>query len=83
MEEEQVFTIPLRDARKTQSHKRAAKAVKIVKKFLKKHMKVSEVKISSELNQKIWSQSAGNPPSKIRVRANKITGEVAEAFPLE
>lgn len=83
MEEEQVYTIPLRDARKTHRNKRAAKAVKLVKEFLKKHMKVDEVKVSSELNQEIWNRSAENPPSKIRVRANKITGEMAEALPLE
>lgn len=83
MEEEQVYTIPLRDARKTQKQKRAAKAVKLVKQFIKKHANVSEVKISSDLNQKIWSQSAGDPPARVRVRAVKRSERVAEVSPLE
>lgn len=39
MEEEQVYTIPLRDARKTQKKKKAAKAAKLVKQFVKNTQK--------------------------------------------
>lgn len=83
MEEEQVYTIPLRGARKSERNKRAGKAVRLVKNFLKKHMNVKEVKIDSGLNQKIWAQGAEKPPSKVRVRAVKIDPELAEAYSLE
>lgn len=83
MEEEQVYIIPLRETRETKRNKRAAKAVKIVEKFLKKHMNVDEVKIDSDLNQKIWGQGVENPPSQVRVRAVKRSENVVEASSLE
>lgn len=83
MEEEQVYTIPLRDARKTQKKKKAAKAAKLVKQFVKKHAKVDEVKISSDLNQKIWNQGSENPPAKVRVRVNKLPEGIAEVSSIE
>ncbi|KXB02378.1 50S ribosomal protein L31 [candidate division MSBL1 archaeon SCGC-AAA261F17] len=69
MPEEQVYTIPLKDARKTQKQKRAARAAKLVKEFLKRHMKSEIVNLDQELNNQLWKHSAGNPPPKIRVKA--------------
>ena len=83
MEEEQVFTIPLRGVKETQRKKRAAKASRIVKEFLKKHLKVEKVKISSKLNEIIWEKGAEKPPSKVQVRVNKVSDELAEAEALE
>ncbi len=51
--------------------KRAARAVKFVKAFVRRHAKVPEdyrIKVRPELNELLWSQGAGNPPSKLRVR---------------
>lgn len=83
MEEEQVYTIPLRDAKKAKRKKRAAKAAKKVKEFLKKHMNASEVKIQSDLNEKIWARGAEKPPAKVRVRAIRQEDNVIEASTLE
>ena len=83
MEEEQVYTIPLRDAQKAERQKRAATAIRLVKDFVKKHTKVDEVKIGSNLNKKIWNKGAEKPPAKVRVRINKTTAGVAEVSSLE
>lgn len=83
MEEEQVFTISLSDAKKAKRRKRSAKAVKIVKEYLKKHLKVKEVKIDDSLNREIWNRGIERPPAQIRVRAIKLSDETAEAFSLE
>lgn len=83
MEEEKVYTIPLRDALKSARKDRAAKAVKIVKEYLKKHLNVNEVNINPDLNGEIWERGAEKPPSKIRVRATKQSPELAEATSLE
>lgn len=83
MEEEQVFTISLSDAKKAKRRKRSAKAVKIVKEYLKKHLKVKEVKIDDSLNREIWNRGIERPPAQIRVRAVKLSDETAEAFSLE
>ncbi len=83
MEEEQVYTIPLGDARKAERERRAGKAITLIREFLKKHLDVGNVIIDSSLNQKIWKQGAEKPPSKVRVRAVKRTDDVAEAYSLE
>ncbi len=83
MEEEQVYTIPLGDARKAERKRRAGKAVRLVREFLKKHLDVNSVIVDSSLNQKIWVQGAEKPPSKVRVRVIKRSDNVAEAYSLE
>ncbi len=51
--------------------KRAARAVKLMKAFVRKHAKVPEdyrIKVRPELNELLWSQGAGNPPGKLKIR---------------
>ncbi len=51
--------------------KRAARAVKFIKAFIRRHAKVPEdyqIKIRPELNEILWSRGAENPPSKVKVR---------------
>jgi len=79
--EEKFYTIPLRKAWISQRKKRAPKAMRIIKTFVKKHMKIrteSEgeeeaelLVISNEVNEKIWNRGIEKPPRKIRVRAVK------------
>ncbi|UCE58064.1 MAG: 50S ribosomal protein L31e [Candidatus Bathyarchaeota archaeon] len=91
--EERFYTIPLRKAWISQRKKRAPRAIRIIKSFVEKHMKIrTEVEgeeeaevlvISNEVNEKIWSRGIEKPPRKIRVRAVKdkegvITVHLAE-----
>jgi large subunit ribosomal protein L31e len=82
--EERTYTIPLGRARIAPRKKRAPKAVRIVKSFIKKHMKIEEksitaekeeesekLVISDEVNKKLWSRGIEKPPRNIRVRAVK------------
>ncbi|RLE99003.1 MAG: 50S ribosomal protein L31e [Thermoprotei archaeon] len=82
-EVERVYTIPLRDAYTAPRKKRAKVAVRIVREFIKRHMKVEVVKISPELNEIIWSRSAEKPPRRVKVRAKVIEEGVAEVEPAE
>ena len=91
--DERFYTIPLRKAWISPRKKRAPRAMRIIKSFVRKHMKIrTEVEgeeesemlvISSEVNEKIWSRGIEKPPRKIRVRAAKnkegvITVHLAE-----
>jgi len=91
--EERFYTIPLRKAWISQRKKRAPRAMRIIRSFVEKHMKIrTEVEgeeeaevlvISNEVNEKIWSRGIEKPPRKIRVRAAKdkegvITVHLAE-----
>jgi len=81
--EERIYTIPLRRAWISPRKKRAPRAVRIVKSFIQRHMKVEtgtevgeeeekgRLVISNEVNQKLWSRGIEKPPRNIRVRAVK------------
>jgi len=69
--DEKFYTINLKDVWKAPRIKRAPKAVKIVKDFVKRRMKVDDVKISNAVNEAIWKRSIKKPPRKIKIRAVK------------
>lgn len=69
--DEKFYTINLRDAWKGPRIKRAPKTVRIVRDFVKRRMKVEDVKISNAVNQEIWKRSIKKPPRKIKIRAVK------------
>ncbi|RLI43130.1 hypothetical protein DRO69_09600 [Candidatus Bathyarchaeota archaeon] len=80
--EEKIYTIPLGRAWISPRKKRAPKAIRLIKNFIQRHMKVkTEVEemeeeaerlvISNEVNEKIWARGIEKPPRKIRVRAVK------------
>lgn len=68
---EKVFTIPLRKAFGKSMRIRSRCAVSLVKKFLKMHMKASEVKLGYHLNEKIWERGMKKPPRRVKVIAVK------------
>ena len=79
MIKEQIYTIPLRVARKVPIWKRANRAVIEVRVFLGRHMKVEsiKVKLDKSINERLWERSCEKPPLSIRVRAVKFAdGEV-------
>ncbi|MDO8459486.1 MAG: 50S ribosomal protein L31e [Nanoarchaeota archaeon] len=85
---EREYIIPLRkEWRKVANYKRTGRAIKEIKKYIAKHMKVpdrdtSKIKIDIYLNNEIWFRGRRKPPAKIKVRAIKekdiIRVELAE-----
>lgn len=81
MEEvERILNIPLRDTKSAPRTRRAKRAVKEVREFVMRHMKVGEdqVWIDSSVNEKLWERGIQNPPSKITVRAIKFDDGLVE-----
>ena len=74
---EREYIIPLRHRWKiVPRYKRTNKAVKAVKEFLVRHMKIRDrdldkIKIDKYLNEIIWARGIRSPPSKIKVLAVK------------
>ncbi len=79
MPEERIYVIPLRKAKRVAHQRRAKRAAKLVREFLKKHMKSDEIKPDQGVNRKIWECGAKHPPSKIRVRVVKQDDGSVEA----
>lgn len=74
---ERIYNIPLRrEWEKAPRYKRAKKAVKAVKEFLVRHMKVydrdlEKIKIGRWLNMHIWERGIRKPPTMIKIKATK------------
>lgn len=80
--EERFYNVPLGTAWLAPSKKRAAKAMRILIDFVKRHMKLETEELEEEaepkrliidnkVNEWIWRRGAENPPRKIRIRAVK------------
>jgi large subunit ribosomal protein L31e len=75
---EREYVIPLREkSRSVPRYKKTPKAVKTIKEFLARHMKVKDrdlnkVKISKDLNQFLWAKGIRKHPHKIKVKAKKV-----------
>jgi large subunit ribosomal protein L31e len=80
---EREYIVPLRDSwLRAQKYKRGKRAVKAIREFLVKHMKVYDrdlrkIRIDILLNNEIRFRGMQKPPAKIKVRATKYDdGEV-------
>jgi large subunit ribosomal protein L31e len=81
--EERIYTVPLGKSWIAPSNRRAPAAMRIIKGFVTKHMKLEKrvegeeeeepkrLVISNEVNERVWGRGVGKPPRKIRIRAAK------------
>lgn len=78
---ERVYVIPLKKM-SFKSSSAAPSAIKRVKGFLTRHMKVEKDKIwiDDSLNEAVWARGRYQIPGKIRVRAVKFEDGVVEAY---
>jgi len=83
---ERQYVIPLRKFwLRVPEYERAGKAVKAVKQFVAKHMKVEDrdldkVKLSSYFNNEMWRRGKTKPPAKVKVKVVKEDGIVKVDF---
>lgn len=76
------YVVPMRRAfLKAPEYRKSKKAVKYLKQFLAKHMKVEDrdvnkVKVDIYLNNEIWYRGIRNPLPRVKVIAEKIDGIV-------
>ena len=71
---EREYIIPLRNEwKKVPRYKRANKAIKAIKEFLVRHMKIRDrdlkkIKVDKYLNETVWFKGIKKPPIKIKVK---------------
>jgi len=74
---EREYVIPLRSQwLRVPQYKRTGRAIKAIKKFVAKHMKVPErnvdnVKLDVYMNNELWFRGRRHPPSKVKVKVIK------------
>lgn len=69
--EERVYTIPFRKVWATPRGKRTPRASRVLRAFVKRHMKTENVEISKEVNEELWARGIRKPPRQITVRLVK------------
>ena len=74
--EERVYTIPLRDAWIAPIKKRVPRGVRLIRSFIKKHMKTDHPLITQEVNEYLWRRGIEGLPRRVRVRATRDTDGV-------
>lgn len=87
---ERIYTVPLMITRQVPKTKRAPRAIKEIKEFVRKHMaeEVSEedkekgekkdVWVDYKLNEVIWARGIEKPPRKVRVKAIRFEDGLIE-----
>ena len=60
--------------------RRTQSAIKYLRKFVIRHMKVENVIIDPLVNEALWRRGAEHPMRKIRIRAVKTDEETVEVF---
>jgi large subunit ribosomal protein L31e len=68
---ERIYTVPLGRAWVAQKYRRAEKAMMLLKEFTKRHMKPTEIKIDTSVNEAMWARGIRNPPRRIRVKMTR------------
>jgi len=81
--EERIYTIPLGKVWIMPPNKRAPRAMRMIRSFVMKHMKLEargegeeeeepkRLIISNDVNERVWGRGIEKPPRKIRIRAAK------------
>ncbi len=79
--DERIYTVPLRRAYWTGSRlRRSNRAIRILRKFVERHMKPEEIVIQAEVNEKIWSRGIQKPPRRVRIRATKNSDNLVRVY---
>lgn len=84
--DERIYVVPLRrEWQKVPNYRRTEKAVKALKQFLAKHLRVedrdtSKIKLDHFVNEEIWFRGSKNPVHKIKVKVKKIKEKDKEFF---
>ena len=79
--DERIYTVPLRRAYWTGSRlRRSNRAVRILRKFIERHMKPEELLIQPEVNERIWNRGIQKPPRRIRIRATKNADNLVRVY---
>ena len=81
--EERIYTVPLGKCWIMPPNKRAPKAMRMIRGFVTKHMKLEKrgeeeeeeepkrLIISNDVNERVWGRGIEKPPRKIRIRVAK------------
>lgn len=80
---ERVYVISLKNAYRAPLTKRAKVAIRMIREFLKRHIKAEIIHISPTVNNFIWSRGIAKPPRKLQVKVKVTTEDGARVAEVE
>ncbi len=81
--EERVYTIPFSKTvygRRIPRPKRTPRAMRLLRAFVKRHLRCDNVVIDNEVNEFIWARGIQHPPRRIRIRAVKTEDDIVSVY---
>ena len=82
MAETRTYTVPLRHGFwKTPRYRRTHVAVRVLRDFLRRHMKVEgdQLKIGQHLNEYLWERGIRNPPPRVTITVTRDADGIVKA----
>jgi large subunit ribosomal protein L31e len=75
VEVERVYVINLRRTREVSRTKRSPYAIRLIRSFVARHMRVepSKVRVENDVNNYVWSRSIEKPPRRVEVKVTKYS----------
>jgi len=77
---EREYVIPLRKVYFRQRTQRAARAIRLIRNFVIRHLKVESVIIDNAVNEYVWSRGIEKPPRRIKVKVVKTEDNIAKVY---
>lgn len=68
MAEKEIHTVGLGKVRRVSPRNRAAKAMKLIKEYVRRHSGVETVSVSNAVNEELWRSGARNPPKSLAIQ---------------
>ena len=65
------YVVPLGVVFEAPPYRRAKKAIIVIKAFATRHMKATEVKIDSEVNELVWARGIRHPPRRLTLEMER------------
>jgi large subunit ribosomal protein L31e len=66
-----VYTVPLGIAFEAPPYRRAKVAIRMIRDFVKRHMKATEVSIGEDVNELVWARGIRHPPRRIKLAMDR------------
>jgi large subunit ribosomal protein L31e len=66
-----VYVVPLGVAFEAPAYRRAKVTIRIIREFVKRHMKAAEVSIGKDVNELVWAHGIRHPPRRLRLEMDR------------